>query len=220
MAKRDKARAKVDWESIERDYRAGILSIREIARQHGVTEGPIRRKANQQGWQRDLTKRVKARAQEKLSSATDAGDARDAEKDAPPTREQEERAVEENAERVTSVVQTHRQDVRRGRELVETMFGELMRACEMPNLSGAAEQHIQDEGLSPNQATAVRKAVSLPGRAGTMRDLTQSIQRLISLERQAYKLDNDDDGSDDGGLASRLEAAQQRVSRGEGHRGR
>lgn len=34
-----------DWEAIESLYRAGKLSIREIARQHGLTEAAIRKRA-------------------------------------------------------------------------------------------------------------------------------------------------------------------------------
>ena len=189
--------SKADWEAIEREYRAGILSVREIARRHEITEGPIRRKAKQKGWERDLTEKVKTRAQEKLSRASeDAGGAQDAGKDAATTREQEERAVEENAERVAGVVNLHRRDIRDGREIVEMMLGELRHECEAPGLQELAEQHIDEEGASQQRAQAIRKAVSLPGRAQTMRDLSQSMQRLVSLERQAFSLD--DSGKGDG----------------------
>ena len=38
-------RASVDWEGIESAYRAGVLSIREIAKLHGITDKAIRNKA-------------------------------------------------------------------------------------------------------------------------------------------------------------------------------
>lgn len=34
--------AKLDWEAIETAYRAGVMSLREIASQHGTSEGAIR----------------------------------------------------------------------------------------------------------------------------------------------------------------------------------
>ena len=43
---------KIDWRGIEADYRAGILSLREIAARHGCTEGAIRKRAKRDGWTR------------------------------------------------------------------------------------------------------------------------------------------------------------------------
>lgn len=37
--------AKPDWEAIETAYRAGVMSLREIASQHGISEGAIRKRA-------------------------------------------------------------------------------------------------------------------------------------------------------------------------------
>lgn len=42
----------IDWERIEGDYRAGILSLREIAEAGGCTEGAIRKRAKRDGWDR------------------------------------------------------------------------------------------------------------------------------------------------------------------------
>jgi len=49
MAKADKP---IDWDGIERDYRAGVMSVREIARWYGITEGAVRKKAKKEGWER------------------------------------------------------------------------------------------------------------------------------------------------------------------------
>jgi hypothetical protein len=49
MPKSDKP---IDWPEIEKDYRAGVMSNREIARWHHVTEGAIRKKAKADGWER------------------------------------------------------------------------------------------------------------------------------------------------------------------------
>ncbi|QZN98222.1 hypothetical protein K6K13_08370 [Symbiopectobacterium purcellii] len=47
--------AKPDWEAIESAYRAGVLSLREIAAQYGdgITEGAIRKKAAKLDWVRN-----------------------------------------------------------------------------------------------------------------------------------------------------------------------
>lgn len=58
--------ASPDWEAIESAYRAGSLSIRAIADKHGVTEGGIRKRAKQYGWQRNLTEKVREATKTKL----------------------------------------------------------------------------------------------------------------------------------------------------------
>lgn len=37
--------SKPDWEAIETAYRAGVMSLREIASQHGISEGAISKRA-------------------------------------------------------------------------------------------------------------------------------------------------------------------------------
>lgn len=45
-----------DWEAIETAYRAGMMSLREIAAQHGISEGAIRKRAKRDDWSRDRRK--------------------------------------------------------------------------------------------------------------------------------------------------------------------
>lgn len=52
----------IDWERVETDYRAGLLSLREIATAHGLTHGAINKRAKRDGWVRDLAAKIKAKA--------------------------------------------------------------------------------------------------------------------------------------------------------------
>lgn len=52
---------KIDWEAIERDYRLGQLSVREIARRYEVEASTITRRAKKESWVRDFSDEVKAR---------------------------------------------------------------------------------------------------------------------------------------------------------------
>lgn len=38
--------AKPDWEAIESTYRAGVMSLREIASQHSISEGKMKNHTN------------------------------------------------------------------------------------------------------------------------------------------------------------------------------
>lgn len=58
-------RKKIDWEAIEADYRVGYISVNQLAKNHGITEGAIRKKAQRGNWPRDLSAKIKAAADRK-----------------------------------------------------------------------------------------------------------------------------------------------------------
>lgn len=184
-----------DWEAIEREYRAGQLSVREIASRHSINASTISRRAKRDGWERDLTDQVRQRAKAKATeSAGQYATQHATQHERNSSNARDDEIVEAAAERGAEVINLHRRDVRQGRETVEMMLAELRTECQTPGLEQMAEQHIEAEGAGQQQANAIRKAVSLPARAGVMRDLSQSMQRLIALERQAFNLDEDGSG--------------------------
>ena len=64
--------AQVDWERIELDYRANVLSLREIAELHpGTNHVAIARRAKRDGWVRDLAQKIKAKPSPKTPKTRD-----------------------------------------------------------------------------------------------------------------------------------------------------
>jgi hypothetical protein len=57
----------IDWEGIEREYRAGIKTHREIAAQFEVSHKAIQNKAAALGWTRNLAAKIKAKAFDKVA---------------------------------------------------------------------------------------------------------------------------------------------------------
>lgn len=104
-----------DWEAIERAYRAGLLSIRNIADQHGVSESAIRKRSKKHGWQRDLTEQVKSAARDKLVRTDGTRDAVRTDAD----------IVEEASSQAASVVLAHRQDLAQWRAIAQKLCGTL-----------------------------------------------------------------------------------------------
>ncbi len=90
----------VDWAAIEREYRAGQLSNRELGRLHGVSDTAIRKKAKAQLWKRDLVGKIAVEIERKLLEA-DAGVK-------PGQTVPDETIVERAAERARDVVLEHR----------------------------------------------------------------------------------------------------------------
>lgn len=62
------ALSKVDWEGIEREYRAGQLTVVEIGRQYCVSHTAINKRAAKGGWTRNLAKAVREKVRSTLIS--------------------------------------------------------------------------------------------------------------------------------------------------------
>ena len=103
--------SKYDWEAIERDYRAGQLSIRHLAAKHGIPESTVRSKAKSLGWERDLTEEVRTATRAKLSrgSRTDLAHGDDAQ------------IIQAASDDAASIVEAHRQAIAQWRGTAERL---------------------------------------------------------------------------------------------------
>jgi hypothetical protein len=158
---------KCDWETIEQEYRAGQLSIREIARQHGATESNIRRRAKAHGWERDLTEKVRKSVRSKvMRSEVRTPNASDKE------------IIEANAERGAQALLIMRKDIAALREVEQNLLDEL---------NGEPTKLW----IGQYQGQIVEKEVGLTvaERAAAAANLAQVQHKRIALERQALNLD-------------------------------
>ena len=71
----------VDWEAVERDYRAGIYSVREIGRLHKTSHQAIGKRAKHHDWRRDLKARVRAATKKALENQIQRGGVRGGEEE-------------------------------------------------------------------------------------------------------------------------------------------
>jgi len=167
-----------DWEAIEREYRAGQLSVSEIGRQHGVSHTAINKKAKAQAWTRNLAAKVKEAVSAQLvSDGVSTANAR--------------QAVETAAARVVEVVRSHRNDISTGRKLVGALFNELNEATEHRfDIDEAIEVETASD-TNGKRAAMMRRAVALPSRAATLLSLSGALKNIITLERQAFSIEGD-----------------------------
>ena len=178
-----------DWERIEADYRAGILSLREIAELNpGTNHVAITRKAKREGWTRDLAGKIKAKADELVTrnAVTPAVTIRDS--------VSERKIIEANAEAIVQVRLSHRQDIRRGRAVVVSLLDELELTCGPANAALLEElgevMRKEDQNGQDKRNDLYNKLMSMPGRVKAMKDLGDALKNLIGLEREAYSLDD------------------------------
>lgn len=181
------AASRIDWEQIERQYRAGVVSLREIGRDHGVSDTAIRKRAKADGWERDLTEKVKERSRAKLVRTLGSHDG---------SHEQRARTdaeiVEQAAETQVTVVKSHRRDIATGRRIVATLFNELIKATEQRHeIDDAIEVETATDKDGGKRRAMMRRAVGLPSRASTMQSLAGALRSIVVLERQAFNIESD-----------------------------
>ena len=200
-------RVRYDWEAIEKEYRLGQKSIRNIAAVYGISHQAISKRIKKEKWVQDKTKEV----QEKTRAGLISCQRQVAKKVATPTPGDIEKAVKTNIE----VVLTHRKYIRKGRELVDMFFDQLRDVGE--NREEYEDLIVKDtkgeNGEKPQlkRRNSMLKAVSLPMNSATLRDLSTALHRLIPLERQAFNLDDAGDDLDD--LKSTLTPEEKKLFR-------
>ena len=174
MAEERKA---VDWEAIEREYRAGQLSASEIGRQYKVSRQAILKRAKKESWPQNLSARVKEAVAARVVADGVAGKS---------ARE----TVELAAERGVQIVREHRVSIGRGQKLVNALFGELEEATEnRDEIEECIQLETVDDKDGKRRAMMLR-AVALPSRSGVIVNLSSALKTLVGLERQAFNLDD------------------------------
>lgn len=187
----------IDWEAVEREYRAGVASQREIAEKYGVSHTAIQKRAKRDDWQRDLQAKIKAKADALVAKAEVATQV------ATETAATERELVEANATAIMRVRLTHRTDIARARDLAMKLLGELEQTAEaiplIERLEALVAMDASDDPISvAKRADALRKVLELPTRTGTMKMLAETMTKLVTLERQAYSLDTEKDKTPEG----------------------
>ncbi|CQJ12964.1 hypothetical protein ACU75N_003255 [Yersinia enterocolitica] len=178
---------KPDWEAIESAYRAGLMSIREIASQHGITHGAINKRAKRDGWERDLKAKIKAKADALVSK-------REVSTQVSTEKALSERIlIEANAEVIANVRMEHRGDIRRAREITNALFDELGAECaDIESLRKLGELMLDpDENGRDRLNEVYQSIIALPERVKAVKALSDAMKNLIGLERQAYDIGED-----------------------------
>lgn len=179
-----------DWERIELDYRAGVKTLRQIAGEHGITHAAIAKRAKAQGWERDLSLKIQAKADQLVTKAMVTKVV------TTETKVSERQVVEANAIAIADVRLAHRKDIHRTRSITMALLEELEQHTGAENV--AMLQSLgdmlrdEDEYGRDKLNDLYQKIISLPGRAKTMKDLGDSLRVLVALERQAFGLDDKD----------------------------
>lgn len=194
----------VDWISVEADYRAGVMVNTAIGKKYGISHTAVQKRAKAEGWTRDLSKRIEAAREAKVSRAIVS------DKVSKRRAATEKEVVEANSDMQSNVLLAHRSDIQALRKTVLGMAGELG-ALANGEIQSALEVVLDErcDGKSQTYQTALNKAfdaaLALGGRSAAGKNLVASLGILIEKERQAFGIDK---SNHEEGLASFLKGLE------------
>lgn len=171
-----------NWKQAEADYRAGVKTLRVIGSECGMSHVAIQKKAREESWTRDLSVRIRAKAEALVTKSAVTSQV---------TKEHENAVINANAKMQADVILAHRTDVSRARKMVNSMLAEL-------EASGLDPEEIRvltefadvlsagDEKSDALALSVFLKASGLGERADIMKKLADSLVKLVAAERTIY----------------------------------
>lgn len=177
-----KVRKNIDWERIKADYRAGQFSIREIARQHDLSDKSIRKRAKSENWTQDLSQLVKEKVRSELvrtAVRTETG-----------VELTDDEIIDEAAARGVLIVRGHQKAIGEAMELFAVLMLELKESTRLREEIEADIEIATADDKDGRRRARMLAAVSLSGRVAVLRDLSSSMKTFVTLERQAFNLED------------------------------
>lgn len=175
-------KTKPDWEAIERDYRTGRFTFRELEAKYGPNNATISRRAKKDGWAPDLTIAVRQATNAALMQQI---------------VQQECSAAQQNASTaVLAAAEVNKQVILGHRKHAATTMGLVLDLMEELRLLGSAKEDLERlaeivGGEDPEEMLrVVRKVTSIHAKASTIKTLTDALEKLIRLERLAFGIDD------------------------------
>ncbi len=195
------AKQKVDYSAMEADWRAGILSPRQIAAKYteatgiAVSHAAVIKHFTKKNVERDLAGKIRAKAQAMVTQAAVT------ETVTPEKAVTENAIIEANATLQANALLDHRRDIKRHRTLAMKLLDEIEAITDSPDMfEKLGELMIDpiDDGTPAGKQRAAKlrdmfdRVLSCPGRVDSMKKLSETLKNLIALERQALGLDDVD----------------------------
>ena len=182
-------RKQIDWEALEIQYRAGIRSLKDIGSEFGVSDAAIIKRAKRDNWSRDLRAKIQARADAKVSASLVRAEV------SAQTKVREQEVVEANAQAVADIRLAHRSDIRRARNLTNSLLAELEAQTDPSTLAMLHELgemlRNEDDNGQDRRNDLYTKVISLSERSKTMKTLADSLRVVVDMERTAFSMDKD-----------------------------
>jgi hypothetical protein len=181
-------RKRTDWEAVERDYRTGKYTLRELEAKHGVKYSSIARKSKEQGWTKDLAKAIKQATHAKLTEQLVNNLVNKETHDVNTT-------IEAAAEVGKNVILNHRVGLKRIAEVKEKLINQIESAViHMVDLGEVVEMvRNPDENGVDKANDLLRKVLGRSALVDDLKKLADVDEKVRKGEREAFSL-NDENG--------------------------
>ena len=175
-----------DWVVVEKDYRAGLLSDRQIGEKYGVSHGSVQQQAKKRGWSRNLVGRSVAKAEEKLARTELATKLANETKVA-----SEKELVDSTSDVMVQIMLGHRTDAGRLRRVVTALLEKveaIVTESELFAQIGTICASPDENGIDKINEL-YHKVIALPSQTDSTKKLAETMKILIELERKIFKID-------------------------------
>jgi hypothetical protein len=191
------ARTAPDWERIEIEFRAGVFSVREIAKRNGVSHTAINKRAREEEWARDLQAKIRAKA-DALVSKREVSKTVSAE-----TKITEQVTVEVQAQLAAEREIQQRGDSTEIRAASMAMIREHTTVgANLADIAQLGELLLDpSEKADEKRRELLDKVLSLPSRAASLKNAVDTAVKAIQVERLVHRMD-----ATEGGNATGFEA--------------
>ena len=170
-------RKAVDWEAIQNDYRAGIKSLRMMASEYGISHVAIKKRADKEGWGRDLVTKIKVAKQARLNRAM-VNSMVNTEKQVA-----EKTLIEVAAETQTNIILEHRRVIGRIRAILMPLLAELEVLTHHKHLFEELGEVMDTKDLDQDRRNELyNRIIELPMRIASAKKLVDVLKTLIGLE--------------------------------------
>lgn len=175
----------VDWEKAEIDYRAGLLTDREMGDKYGRSHGAIKQHMDKRGIERNLTARIRERTETKLSKAQLSKET--IQNGLKLTQDQ---TIEFAAEVQTTIIIKQQGRIGRHLALSQALLAEL----ESQTINRELYERLGEMMDSPDKNgidklnELYRKVITTSQRIDSHKKAVETEKNLIAMERQAYNM--------------------------------
>jgi hypothetical protein len=184
---------KIDYDRIEADWRAGLLSPHQIAAKYAqetgqsVSHAAIIKHFRKAGIARDLSQKIHDKAASMVTEAMVTGKVT-----LKPSKPDSE-IIEAGSVQVATVLLSHRKDIQRKRSIVNRLMDELEAQVGPDGVSMLAElgeiMRNPDDNGQDKRNDLYQRIISLPERAKTAKTLAETLRITVDMERQAFGMD-------------------------------
>lgn len=193
LAQEPKKRQRLDWEAIERDYRTGKFTLRELADKYKTDSATIGRKitddrkTDPSRWQKDLTDIVRRATNAKVMEALVS-------KEISTGQQKVSTAVNAAAEIGAKVILAQQERVGKAIDVAMRMLGELdmttVGADKIEALFEKVTEDIPEKALAEVRAQ-FREFMRLHNRIGSVHKLMDALTKAQAQEAKAFGLERD-----------------------------